>query len=393
VSVTAAEGWLAAGVQAGTKPSGDLDLALVWSQHPATVAGAFTTSRVPSAHVQLCKPRVAAGHARGVLVSSGIANAFTGDDGLHDAARLSRAAADATGTPDVEMLMCATGTIGPRIPVDMVLPAVEQAVKALSIEGGADAATAILTTDTRAKTAVRDVEIGGKLVTVGGMAKGAGMIAPRMDLQGTLLVFLTTDAAVDAETLRGVVGAAVERTFNAITIDGCMSTSDTVLLFANGASGVDAGGSEAFAHAVHEVMAELAYAVVSDGEGATRVIRVQVSGAADDSDAQELAREIATSMLLKSAVYGNDANMGRIVQAAGQANAELDPARLVVSMCGVELSHAGRETGKREEASARMREGGDVVVGLQLGLGSGSFEFLTCDLTPEYVKFNAEYTT
>ena len=393
MSVTAAQGWVAAGVRAGTKPSGDIDLALVFSEHAATVAGAFTTSRVPSAHVQLCGPRVASGSSRGVLVSAGIANAFTGAAGVEDAARMAALAADALGIDEAEMLTCATGTIGPRIPVDDVAPAIAQAAKALSVDGGDDAAKAICTTDTRPKTATRAVDIGGTYVTVGGMAKGAGMIAPRMELQGTLLVFLTTDAAVDAAGLRAVLAPGVESTFNAITVDGCMSTSDTVLLFANGASGVDATGSEAFANAVHDVLAELAYAVVSDGEGATRVIRVQVAGARSDDDAREIAREIALSALLKAAVWGNDPNMGRIVQAAGQADAYLVPDKLTVSMCGVPLSHAGAETGRRDEAAVRLKEGGEVVIGLELGLGTGEFEFLTCDLTPEYVTFNADYTT
>jgi glutamate N-acetyltransferase/amino-acid N-acetyltransferase len=393
VSVTAAQGWLASGVRAGTKPSGEPDLALVWSEHEATVAGAFTTSRVPSAHVQLCIPRVAKGTTRGVLVSAGIANAFTGPDGVKDAERLAEIAAQETGVPSHEMLMCATGTIGPRIPVDEVGSAIARAAEELSADGGDDAALAICTTDTRPKTASRVVDVHGTYVTIGGMAKGAGMIAPRMELHATLLVFVTTDAAIDAHDLRAVVAPAVEGTFNAITIDGCMSTSDTVLVMANGAAGVDASGSEAFAHALEEVLGELAYAVVADGEGATRVIRVQVAGAKTDDDAREIAREIALSPLLKAAVWGNDPNMGRIVQAAGQAQARLDPDKLSVEMCGVPLSHGGVETGRRDEAAALMREGGDVVIGVQLGLGTGEFEFLTCDLTPEYVTFNAEYTT
>ena len=393
MSITAASGWLASGVRAGTKPSGELDLALVWSEHPATVAGAFTTSKVPSAHVQLCKPRVASGSARGFLVTSGIANAFTGEEGLHDAARLSRAAADLTGTPDVEMLMCATGTIGPRLPVDEMLPGVELTAKELSADGGDLAAQAILTTDTKAKTAIRDVEIGGRLITIGGMAKGAGMIFPKMEPQGTLLVFLTTDAACDADSLRHVIAETIPTTFNAITIDGCMSTSDTVLLFANGASGIDVSGSHDFTESVRELMSDLAYQVVADGEGATRVIRSVVRGAASDQDAYLGAQEIARSDLLRSAIWGNDANLGRIVQALGQAPIGLDPAQLDVSMAGVLLSRGGVETGKRGEASKILAKGGDAVVEVNLHLGDGSFEYLSCDLTPEYVKFNADYTT
>jgi glutamate N-acetyltransferase/amino-acid N-acetyltransferase len=393
MSVTAASGWLAAGVRAGTKPSGGLDLALVVSSHPASVAGAFTTSRVPSAHVQLCKSRVPSGLARGFLVSAGIANAFTGPQGLADAVRICDAAADAAGVEKQEMLMCATGTIGPLLPVGAIVDALHEAAKVLSVDGGDDASRAILTTDSRPKTAVRIVEVGGTYITVGGMAKGAGMIAPRMEPQATLLVFVTTDAAADASTLRHALAAGIPTTFNAISVDGCMSTSDTVLLFANGASGVDVAGSEAFLRAIHDVLADLAYQIVADGEGATRVIRVVVTGAADERDAREAAREIASSALLKSAIWGNDPNLGRVVQALGQADCKLDPDRLTVSMAGVELSRGGRETGKRDEAAAHLRTGGEALIGVDLGLGAGSFTFLTCDLTPEYVTFNAEYTT
>jgi len=393
VSVTAADGWLAAGVRAGTKPSGELDLALVVSSHPASVAGAFTTSRVPSAHVQVCKPRVATGLARGFLVSAGIANAFTGEAGVDDTIRLCAAAADATGIGADEMLMCATGTIGPRLPVDVLLAGIEEASKALSVDGGDDASRAIMTTDTTPKTAVRTIDVGGTYITVGGMAKGAGMIAPTMEPQGTLLVFLTTDAAADPATLRRALTASVPTTFNAISVDGCMSTSDTVLLLANGASGVDVHDSDAFVDAVHGVLADLAYKVVADGEGATRVIRVVVNGAADESDAREAAREVASSALLKSAVWGNDANLGRIVQALGQADCKLDPDRLTVAMAGIELSRGGLETGRRDEAAAKLAQGGEALIECDLGLGAGSFTFLTCDLTPDYVKFNADYTT
>lgn len=393
MSVTEPAGWLAAGVRAGTKPSGDLDLALVWSEHPATVAGAFTTSRVPSAHVILCRPRVAEGLARGVLVSAGIANAFTGEPGVEDAKQLAASAALATGVPETEMLFCATGTIGARIPVDEVLPAIELAAKELSPGGGLDAARAILTTDSRPKMASRTVPVGDRSVTIGAMAKGVGMIAPTMELQATLLVFLTTDASADAATLRDVLGRAVPTTFNAITVDGCMSTSDTVLLFANGATGIDVAGSETFADAVSDVMAELAYAVVADGEGATKVIRVRVSGALTEDDAREAARAIASSNLLRAALWGNDPNYGRVVQALGQAPAEIDPSKVSVSIAGVELSSGGLQTGRGDEAAQRLAEGGDAVIDVDLGLGGWSFEFLTCDLTPEYVKFNAEYTT
>jgi glutamate N-acetyltransferase/amino-acid N-acetyltransferase len=225
------------------------------------------------------------------------------------------------------------------------------------------------------------------------MAKGAGMIAPRMVPQATLLVFLTTDAIASADVLRDAVTKALPKSFNAITVDGCMSTSDTVLLLANGASGADVSGSAAFVEAVTEVMADLAYKVVADGEGATRVIRARVTGAASEEDAVAASREIATSILVRSAIYGGDPNYGRIVQALGQAPCALDPDKLRIAVGGVELSVGGVGTSRVEEAAKALAGGGDAIIEADLGLGSASFEFLTCDLTPEYVKFNAEYTT
>ncbi len=393
MSITAAAGWKAAGVRAGTKPSGELDLAIVISDRPAAVAGAFTTSKVPSAHVQLCRPRVAAGTSRGFCVSAGIANAFTGEAGLRDAEAMASAAADAVRVGADEMLVCATGTIGERLPMPVVIDGIKQAAARLSTGGGEDAANAIRTTDAYAKTAVRTLQIDGVAVTVGGMAKGAGMIAPRMMPQATLLVFLTTDASASPTVLRDAVTAALPRSFNAITVDGCMSTSDTVLLFANGAAGVDAEGSADFHEAVAEVMAELAYAVVSDGEGASRVIRVRVTGAADDGDAYAAAKEVASSVLLRCAIFGGDPNYGRVVQALGQADCALEPDRLTVGVGGVELSTGGVPTGRVDEAAKAITADGDVVVDIDLGLGNSSFEYLTCDLTPDYVRFNAEYTT
>ena len=394
MSVTAAKGWKAAGVAAGTKPSGELDLALVVSDVPAVVAGAFTTSSVPSAHVIVDKPRVSSGRAQGFCVSAGIANAFTGADGVAAAEEMAAKAAELCGfSSEQDMLVAATGTIGVPLPMDAVTNGLAKAAAALSPVGDEDAANAIRTTDAYPKTCVRTFETGGVTVTVGGMAKGAGMIAPRMVPQATLLVFLTTDAVASPGVLRSAITAALPKSFNAITVDGCMSTSDTVLLFANGASGADVAGSEAFTGAVTDVLADLAYKVVADGEGATRVIRVRVSGAASDDDAFNAAREIATSILVRSAIYGGDPNYGRVVQALGQAPCALEPSKLRIAVGGVELSAGGVETGRAEHAAKALAAGGDAVIEADLGLGASSFEYLTCDLTPDYVRFNAEYTT
>jgi glutamate N-acetyltransferase/amino-acid N-acetyltransferase len=277
--------------------------------------------------------------------------------------------------------------------MDVLASGLERAAAALSAGGGHDAANAIRTTDAYAKTCERTIDVGGTIVTIGGMAKGAGMIAPNMVPQSTLLVFVTTDAAAPPDVLRDALTGALPKSFNAISVDGCMSTSDTVLLLANGASGVDVTGSSEFAAAVTDVMADLAYKVVADGEGATRVIRVRVTGAASDDDAVAASREIATSILVRSAIYGGDPNYGRIAQALGQAQCALDPSKLRISVGGVELSRGGVDTGRVGEAAKALAAGGDAVVDADLGLARGAFEYLTCDLTPEYVKFNAEYTT
>jgi glutamate N-acetyltransferase/amino-acid N-acetyltransferase len=277
--------------------------------------------------------------------------------------------------------------------MDVVRAGIASAAVALSVGGGDDASNAIRTTDAYVKTCTRTCEIGGVTVTVGGMAKGAGMIAPRMVPQATLLVFLTTDAVASKEVLQGVVARALPKSFNAITVDGCMSTSDTVLLLANGASGMNASGSSGFEEAVTEVLADLAYKVVADGEGATRVVRVRVSGAASDEDAFAAAREVASSVLVRCAMYGGDPNYGRIVQALGQSPVRLDPDKLRIGVAGVELSVGGQGTGRSDDAAKALAGGGDAVIEADLGLGNASFEFLTCDLTPDYVKFNAEYTT
>jgi len=381
-------------VRAGIKPSGDLDLALVVSDAPATVAGAFTTNKVAGAPVQLCRPRVAGGRARGVVVSAGIANVATGEAGLRDAERMADAAADAVGVSRAEMLVSSTGLIGPRIPMDRVLPAIGDAAAVLSTDGGEPAARAIMTTDTRPKMSVRHLDLDGRRVTVGGMAKGAGMICPRMAAaQATMLVFITTDAVASKATLAAAIGAHLDTTFNSITVDGCTSTSDTVLLFANGASGADVDGHAGFVDSVGEVMAELAYAVVADGEGASKVIRIRVSGAASDDQARVAAREIANSVLFRAAIWGGDPNWGRVAQALGQApGLELDPDRLDVTIGGVLLASRGEQTRREDEAAATL-EASEVVVEAELGRGSGAWEILTCDLSPDYVRFNADYTT
>lgn len=388
MSVTAAKGWRAAGVKAGTKPSGELDLALVVSDVPATVAAAFTTNSAAGAPITLCRPRVAAGHAQAIAVSAGSANTATGAAGLSDALKMADALAEATGTPPEQALVSSTGTIGDRIKLDLIIPAITKAAAELSPEGGEFAARAIMTTDTKLKTSVR--QVGGNIV--GGMAKGAGMIAPHMAVpQATMLAFITTDAELDAQTLQRIVADGLPSTFNRITVDGCMSTNDTVFLMANGVTGPP-DDLAAFTAAVHEVMDELAYAIVSDGEGATKVIRITVTGATSDGDADTAARAIADSVLFRAAVWGGDPNWGRIVQAVGQSKAGYDPDKVKVAIGGVVLAVEGLATGQASAAADTLKSD-EVTVDIDLGQGTGHAEILTCDLTPAYVTFNGDYTT
>jgi len=394
VSVTAPNGWLAAGVAAGTKPSGALDLALFLSERPASVAGAFTTNLVVGAPIVVSKPRVAAGHARGCVVSAGIANVATGEAGIEDAVEMARIAAEACGVAEEEMLVSATGIIGRRIPREVVEPAIKDAAAQLSSAGGSLAAEAILTTDARPKTATRAIDVEGVRVTIGGMAKGAGMIAPRMELHATMLVFLTTDGGASPEALQRVLADHLDRTFNSISVDGCTSTSDTVLLFANGAAGVDVDDDPAFAAAVGDLMEELALAIVRDGEGASKILRVRVSGAQEEAHARAAAREVATSLLVRCAVAGGDPNWGRIAQAIGQTSGlVLDPAAIDVRVAGVPVASRGAPTGREADAAAAMRATDEVSIEIELHVGSATWEFVSSDLTPEYVTFNAEYTT
>jgi glutamate N-acetyltransferase/amino-acid N-acetyltransferase len=388
VSVTAASGWSASGIHAGFKTTGEPDLALVLAESAASVAAAFTTNAARAAHIHVCLPRVLSGHARGVVVNSGIANASTGAAGIEDATRLAALAAAACDVPAEEMLVCSTGKIGHRMPIDAVASMIEVAAKNLSRDGAEAAARAIMTTDTRPKQAAVLLPNG---VTVGGMAKGAGMIAPDMQVaHATMLAFITTDATASAEWLRTVMGRCLPATFNAITVDGSMSTNDTVLLFANGASGIDADGSLEFATAVDEVMRELAYAIVADGEGATKVIRIRVSGAGSDADAKRAARAVADSMLFRAAIWGGDPNWGRVVQSIGALEGiSFDPARTRVSICGVDLAVAGEDTGRKPEAAGGLLAS-EILVEADLGMGAGAFEYLTCDLTPEYVRLQAD---
>jgi glutamate N-acetyltransferase / amino-acid N-acetyltransferase len=386
MSVTAPRGFLAAGVAAGLKASGRTDLGLLVSERTAVAGGLFTTNAFPAAPVTLSQRRLLDSAARAVVVNSGQANAGTGSDGLHDAEAITDAVATALGVDPVEVLGCSTGVIGPRIPVGDAVDGAWRAAASLDHAGGRAFAEAILTTDTVVKEAV----VEGDGFVLGGCAKGAGMIAPDL---ATLLVFLTTDAEADPTTLRHALRFGAGTVWNAVTVDNCSSTNDTVLLLANGTSGVSAG-PEALTEAVKEACRLLALQVVEDAEGSTTTLVVQVDGASTNGDARVVGKAIAGSMLVKTALFGRDPNPGRILQALGASGARLAPDQVTATLAGVPVIEAGRIPPSFDpQACAEAMKEREVVMRVSLGPGPGSATAFGCDLGYEYVRINGEYTT
>ena len=389
--VTAARGFTAAGVHCGIRRIRP-DLALVLSDRPASAAAVFTRNRVQAAPVVVCRETLAAsgGRARAIIVNSGNANACTGPDGTAHARMTVEATARALGVGVDEVLVASTGVIGQRLPIERLLDGIPSAVAALSPAGGSHASEAILTTDTCVKLAVRRVATAAGDYTIGGMAKGSGMIHPDM---ATTLGFVTTDAAVAPSVLQQLLTGAVDRSFNRITVDGDTSTNDMVAVLANGVSGVEiaSGGDHGFAAALEEVLVDLARQVAKDGEGASKLIEVRVTGASSEAQAVAVARTVSGSPLVKTAVHGADANWGRIVAAAGRAGVEVDPERLRVAICGLEVLGPGYTSDySEEEATLRMRAD-EVLIEVDLGDGHDQATCWTCDLTHGYIDINASY--
>lgn len=404
--VCAPEGFMAAGVSAGLKHSGALDLALIASQRECAAAALFTTNRVSAAPVVVSRKHIRDGSARAVVVNAGCANACTGTLGLQHARAMTAEAGRALGVPAKQVLVCSTGLIGSYLPIDRVLAGIARAAEGLGpVPGGrggeagatdaaregagsaaaAAAAEAIMTTDTVPKLAAVIHRDGW---SVGGIAKGAGMIAPNL---ATMLAFVTTDASVEAASLQSTLARAADATFNRISIDGDTSTNDTLILLANGASGLtpDSGALQA---AVDSVCRSLSRQIVADGEEATKLVRVRVEGAPGMADALLAARAIATSLLVKSALYGGDANWGRVAAAAGYSGAGGAFDRLSISMAGVDVLSRGIPAGPeaiREARTALQADEIEIVCNLEAGVASA--QMLTTDLSPEYVRFNGQY--
>jgi glutamate N-acetyltransferase/amino-acid N-acetyltransferase len=383
VSVTSASGFRAAGVAAGLKSSGDPDVAIVVNDGPHDVAAAvFTGNRIKAAPVLWSEQVVADGRLRAVVLNAGGANACTGSEGFADTHRTAEYAASALGVDAGDIAVCSTGLIGERLPMTSLLHGVDLAAGQLSSDGGTAAAEAILTTDTHSKQAT--TQTGGW--TVGGMAKGAGMLAPGL---ATMLCVITTDAVADAGALLAALRAAARVTFDRVDSDGCMSTNDTVVVMASGASGVTPGPGE-LAAALRSVCADLAAQLIADAEGATKEVRIDVVGAASEDDAVEVGRSIARNNLLKCALFGNDPNWGRVLAAVGTTRAVFEPDEIDVTMNGVQVCRGGAAGDAREGVDLTGRA---VHILVDLNAGDEAATVWTNDLSHAYVEENSAYST
>jgi glutamate N-acetyltransferase/amino-acid N-acetyltransferase len=392
--VTAPLGFRAAGISAGIKADRGLDLALIVSDTPATVSAVFTVNRAQAAPVLVSREHLeqSGGVARAVIVNSGCANACTGEEGLQVARDTAVETARLVGCAVEQVLVASTGVIGVALSIDKIRSGLPAALRALAGDQGPFAARAIMTTDSFAKEAAATVDVGGRTVTIGGMAKGAGMIEPMM---ATMLAFVTTDAKVPPALLNRALHEAVDDTFNAITVDGECSTNDCVMLLANGASGaeVDLASYESFAHAHKTVCLTLALGIVRGGEGATKLITVTVTGASSEAEARRAAKAIANSLLVKTAIHGGDPNWGRLIAVAGRAGVDFELSRAAVTIGTTVLFQGGRPHDDAAPQAAEYLKGKDISVSVDLGAGRASSTVWTCDLSAEYVRINADYRT
>jgi len=395
--ITAAPGIFASGISCGIKDRGLKDLALVQSVPPATAAGVFTSNLVASPSVLVCKENLSqSSRARAIIINSGNANAGTGEKGRKDATEVTRLLGLELGLPPESVLLASTGVIGVLLPMDRIKAGLSGLVKKLSSDGGRDAAEAIMTTDTKPKEFAVEYEHGGHKITVGGMAKGSGMIQPDM---ATMLAFLSTDIRITKPLLQRVLRKSVDATFNRITVDGETSTNDTALCLANGLAGNQEITEEgealtAFRQALETVCLELAKAIVRDGEGATKFIEMTVAGAETDAGAYRIAKKIANSLLVKTAFFGQDPNWGRIISAAGSAGVPFAPTESELSLGGVRvMAGASPVPGYNRELLKEIMGGREIACLLKVGQGPGRATVFTTDLSYGYVKINAEYTS
>ena len=387
-------GFLAAGIPAGIKKNREKDLALIYSEVPSLAAGVFTTNRVKAAPVLLSMERIKSGRARAILINSGSANACTGKRGLADGRRLSRLIASSLKVNPADVLLASTGVIGKLLPMSLIEEKIPRLISSLTPEGLGDAAQAIVTTDTFPKAALLRRWVNGKEITLAGIAKGAGMISPHM---ATLLSFVITDASISPRALRQSLRAGVQESFNQVTVDGDMSTNDTLLMLANGEAKnreiiPGTTGHKKFSLFLHELLFALAQKIVRDGEGATKLVAIVVEKARTLSEAERVARAVATSALVKTAFFGEDANWGRILCAAGYSGASVDPNRMDVYFDDVAVVRRGEGTGAAaEEPATAVMKKREYTVRIILNQGKKKTSIFTTDFSFDYVKINASY--
>jgi glutamate N-acetyltransferase/amino-acid N-acetyltransferase len=386
------DGFQASGVAAGLKKNGRKDLGLIYSQIPAVVSGVFTRNLVQAAPVILDRERVESGRCRAVIVNSGNANCCNGDQGMEAAVAMAKSISRRLDLADEEVLVASTGVIGEPLPIDKIEAAVPGLVDALKVDGLPDLAQAIMTTDTVPKALAAQGAIGGKPFRMAGVAKGAGMIRPDM---ATMLCFVISDIGLKPPAMRQILRLAVDKSFNRITVDGDMSTNDTLLFMANGASGINAESPEnlqAVQAVLDDLLIQLARLCVKDGEGATKLMEVRVVGAGSVREARCVADTVANSSLVKTALFGEDANWGRILAAAGRAGVPLEPNRIDIFFDSVQMVRDGVGRGRTVEAEATAVLGKpELTLTIDLKMGQASASVLTCDLSIDYVKINADY--
>ncbi len=394
-SITAIPGIRASGVEAGIKTASKKEVALIVAEKPVPAAGVFTINRAKAAPVYVCQEHLQDGIAQAIVINSGNANACTGDGGMADAHMMAKIAAAELGIDDTLMLVASTGVIGKRLPMDKIEAAIKRAAQSLSADGGHDAALAIMTTDLVHKEIAVEIDVTGYPVKIGGITKGSGMIRPHM---ATMLAFITTDVNITPALLQTALSSAVDKSFNMMTVDGDMSTNDTALILATGAAGNPTitetnAAYQDFLAGLDYVTLELAKMIARDGEGATKLVKVVVKGARSLEDAQKAARAIAESNLIKTAIFGMDANWGRIVCAAGYSGAEFDPRAIDVWMEDLQLVKAGVDAGFNEEKAKELFTRDELSIIVDLHAGNAEATIWTCDFSYDYVKINAAYRT
>lgn len=393
--VTFAKGFTAAGVKAGIKKSGNLDVAVIYTKTQAVVAGTFTQNKIAAAPVYVSKEVVATGTAHAIVANAGCANACTGQQGLDDAHKMAQIAADELGVNADDVIVGSTGVIGVNLPMDKLEAGIKDAVANLSADGSGNAGRAIITTDTHSKSVTCEFELSGKTVRMGAIAKGSGMIRPNM---ATMLCYITTDIAIDQTLLQKAVSGCVEKSFNMISVDGDMSTNDMVIVLANGEANnakitEENADYQIFFDKLMMLCTELAKQIAADGEGASKFLTINVKGAKSFADAKTVGMAIANSPLVKTAFFGEDPNWGRVICAVGYSGADMVPEKTVVKFGGITIFANGTGATYDEKALAHVMKEKDIVIDIELNMGQEDATVWSCDLSYEYVKINGEYHT